>query len=181
MKFLYFYRVPVPDPRADAVQIINTCAGIARAGGVVVLHVETLAAASTAECLAFYGLAVPSVKAGGALEVNAIGSHWSWPFFDWKVGGIIKKHSGGQGCLFVREVRPYVPGLMAKAKAAGMKVIFEAHNISASLVKEKHGKIAGGSAAAPYTFSMVTPEGKTALKLTGESPGGQLRHFWVPL
>jgi len=24
MEILYFYRVPVPDPRADAVQIVNT-------------------------------------------------------------------------------------------------------------------------------------------------------------
>ena len=38
MKLLYFYRVPVPEARADAIQIVNTCAGIVRAGGDVDLH-----------------------------------------------------------------------------------------------------------------------------------------------
>jgi len=144
MRFLYFYRVPVPDPRADAVQIVNTCAGIAGAGADVTLHVETLGTATTDECLAYYG-AGPSPAGGGSLAIEAIGTHWSWPLFGWKVGPVLRR-AGPQACLFVREVRPYVPDLIRRARTAGLKVIFEAHNVSASLVREKQAKASGGTA-----------------------------------
>jgi glycosyltransferase involved in cell wall biosynthesis len=132
MTFLYFYRVPLPDPRADAIQIVNTCAGIAKAGGAVRLHVETLATTGV-ECLAYYG---HGNVAG--LSILEIGSHWSWPLLEWRTRGIFRRFR--DGCLFVREVRPYVPGLMTRARSAGLTVLFEAHNVSAALVEEKQEK-----------------------------------------
>ena len=69
MRFLYFYRVPLPDPRADAIQIVNTCAGIARAGGEVDLRVETVRSASTVECLAYYGVTPERGEGIGTFEV----------------------------------------------------------------------------------------------------------------
>jgi len=177
MKFLYYYRVPLPDPRADAIQIVNTCAGIARAGGEVDLRVESMGAASSADCLAYYG--VDSIGAG-RVDISAIGRHWSWPLFDWKTKpAALARLAGPRACLFVREVRPYVPGLIARAHAAGLRVIFEAHNISSSLVREKERKAAQNRAEAPAqarTFSMVSPEGKTALRLVGEDPGHHDHH-----
>ncbi len=139
MEILYFYRVPLPDPRADAVQIVNTCAGMARAGAGVRLHVETLAAGSVTECLAFYGVEDPAVGGAGSLDVVPLGTHWSWPLFAWKTRATLAA-ARPPACLFVREVRPYVPSLIARAKARGLKVIFEAHNVSASLVEEKEQK-----------------------------------------
>ena len=140
MKFLYFYRVSLPDTRADAIQIVNTCLGIARAGGAVKLHVEQVDSSSVTECLDYYGLPAPSSDGDGDLSLVSLGRHWSWPSLDWKTRGLFSKSSGARVCLFVREVRPYVPGLIARAKAAGLPVIFEAHNVSASLVEEKSEK-----------------------------------------
>jgi len=168
MKFLYFYRVPVPDPRADAIQIVNTCAGISRAGGDVILHVETNESRSVAECLEYYGAAASGSGSGG-LDIVPLGRHWSWPFFNWKTSRALREVAGSRACLFVREVRPYVPWLMARAKEAGLRLIFEAHNVSAALVQEKQEKAAGGPPQGPRSFSMVSAEGKTALKLVGEA------------
>jgi glycosyltransferase involved in cell wall biosynthesis len=144
MRFLYFYRVPLPDARADAIQIVNTCAAIARAGGDVGLHVETIRAPSPAECLAFYGLKQPGQEPGtegtGRLDLLGLGRHWSWPFLDLKVRRIIESSRETPTCLFVREVRPYVTGLIRRATAAGLKVIFESHNVSSTLVREKQGR-----------------------------------------
>ncbi|HZI94820.1 MAG TPA: hypothetical protein VFE84_11295, partial [Patescibacteria group bacterium] len=104
MRFLYFYRVPLPDPRADAIQIINTTAGIARAGGDVVLHVETLGAGSTSECLDYYGVSLKQGERIGSVEIKAMGPHWSWPFFTWKTSVSALRAAGGTGgILFVRE------------------------------------------------------------------------------
>ncbi len=136
MRILYFYRVRLPDARADAIQIVNTCAGLARAGCDVRLHVEEVRAGSRADCLAFYGIP-DGTWADGALEVAALGRHWSWPFLALRTRRVLREAAGAPGCLFVREVRPYVPGLAARAKAAGLKVIVEAHNVSAALVREK--------------------------------------------
>jgi len=144
MRFLYYYRMPLPDARADAVQIINTCAGIAGAGADVALHVETLSD-GTAECLRWYGLEPPAGDGSGSLRIEALGTHWSWPLFGWKTGRALRE-SGPGTCLFVREVRPYVPGLMRRARDAGLKIIFEAHNVSASLVLEKQAKVSRGAA-----------------------------------
>ena len=135
MKLLYFYRVPVPDPRADAVQVVQTCAGIARAGWDVSLHVET-AAAPLSEVLGFYGADLPDDGAG-RMELTAIGRRWSWPFLAWRIRGLRRQVRGTRSCLFVREVRPYVPGLMARARRWGVPAIYEAHNVSARLVEEK--------------------------------------------
>src|SRR5262249_23692090 len=144
---------------ADAVQIVNTCAGIVRAGAQVDLHVESFSAPSVGECLAFYGIDLGADHQPFAIE--GLGPRWSWPIFPLKTRASVLKRSGGRdGCLFVREVRPYVPGLMARAHAAGLKVIFEAHNVSTSLVQEKESK--------QRVFSIVSPEGKAALKLVGE-------------
>lgn len=146
MEILYFYRVPVPDPRADAVQIVNTCAGMARAGAGVRLHVETLAAGSVTECLAFYGIENPAAGGAGSLDVVPLGTHWSWPMFAWKTRASLAA-ARAPACLFVREVRPYVPSLIARAKGRGLKVIFEAHNVSASLVEEKRARASDDVAA----------------------------------
>lgn len=160
MKFLHFYRVPLPDPRADAVQIVNTAAGLARAGADVALHVERLIG-PVKDCLAFYGVDPPAE--GGRIDLVPLGGHWSWPIFPWKTGGILKRAAGGRGggpaVLYVREVRPYVPGLMERARARGLKVIFEAHNVSALLVKEKEQKAAGPGP--DRVFSMAAPPGES--------------------
>ncbi len=131
MTFLYFYRVPLPDPRADAIQIVNTCVGITKAGGAVRLHVETVGPPAGGESLAYYGHG----KVEG-LSIVALGSHWSWPLLEWRTRGLFRR-CRGEGCLFVREVRPYIPGLIARARRAGLIVLFEAHNVSAALVEEK--------------------------------------------
>ncbi|HKY32624.1 MAG TPA: glycosyltransferase family 4 protein [Candidatus Polarisedimenticolia bacterium] len=145
MLFLYFYRVPLPDPRADAVQIMNTCAGMARAGADVALHVET-ARASAGETLRFYGIQPPSAGEGpGRLTLHAVGRRWSWPLFRWRTAAPLASAAAGPACLFVREVRPYVPGLMRRARAAGIPALFEAHNVSSSLVREKQDKGEGGA------------------------------------
>ncbi len=169
MRVLYFYRVPLPDARADAIQIVNTCAGMAHAGAQVSLHVESLGPGGTQEALAFYGVAPPA--ASGSFDIAALGRHWSWPFFGIKLGRILKSARAGDTILFVREVRPYVPGLIRKAKAAGCRVLFEAHNVSASLVAEKAAKAAPG----PRSFSMIDQEGRTSLKIVGE-PAGHDHH-----
>src|SRR6059036_1937696 len=116
MRFLYFYRVPLPDPRADAIQIVNTCAGLARAGGDVDLRVETLGSGSATECLDYYGVTLDPGEGIGQLEIRALGTHWSWPLFDWRTSAAsLRRAAGAPGCLFVREVRPYVPGLIGRA------------------------------------------------------------------
>ncbi len=137
MDFLYFYRVSLPETRADAIQIVNTCLAIARAGGRVRLHVEDLRSPSMAACLDYYGLNPPAPDGAGDLRLVCLGRHWSWPSLDWKTRGLFSKSSGKDACLFVREVRPYVPGLIARARSSGLPVIFEAHNVSTSLVEEK--------------------------------------------
>ena len=134
---LYFYRVPVPDPRADAIQILNTCAGVVRAGGTVSLHVETLTSPTVAECLGFYGIELAAEEELRRLSIRALGRHWSWPLFGLRVRRALRRAEGRRACVFVREVRPYVPVLIARAKAAGIPVIFEAHNVSVDLVREK--------------------------------------------
>lgn len=139
MKLIYFYRVPLPDARADAIQIVNTCAGVARAGGEVRLYVESVAS-PTEECLRFYGLALPGQIRSGGFRLVALGRHWSWPLLNLRVGRTFRAAARGRSCLFVREVRPYVPILIAKARACGMPVIFEAHNVSSALVEEKREK-----------------------------------------
>ena len=144
MKLLYFYRVPLPDARADAIQIVNTCAAVVRAGGDVDLHVESLRPVPTSECLRFYGIEHPVGAGAGRLALVAMGVHWSWPLFDSKVRRILKRAGPSRACLFVREVRRYVPRLIARAKAAGLPVIFEAHNVSAQLVQEKRERGPGG-------------------------------------
>ena len=68
-----------------------------------------------------------------------LGRHWSWPIFPLKTRRSLTA-ARPPACLFVREVRPYVPSLIARAKARGLKVIFEAHNVSASLISEKEEK-----------------------------------------
>ncbi|MGH9870114.1 MAG: glycosyltransferase family 4 protein [Candidatus Polarisedimenticolia bacterium] len=146
MKLLYFYRVPVPDPRADAVQVVQTCAGIARAGWNVTLHVET-ASAPLSEVLGFYG-AEPPGDGPGRLELTAIGRRWSWPFLAWRIRDLWPQVRGTTACLFVREVRPYVPGLMARARRWGVPSIYEAHNVSARLVEEKRDQAASKPDAA---------------------------------
>jgi glycosyltransferase involved in cell wall biosynthesis len=147
MEILYFYRVPLPDPRADAVQIVNTCAGMARAGAAVTLHVETMRTGSVTECLSFYGIEDPAAGGAGSLDILALGTHWSWPWLAWKTRATFAA-ARPPACLFVREVRPYVPSLIARAKARGLKVIFEAHNVSASLVEEKEEKARATAGAA---------------------------------
>lgn len=165
MRFLHFYRVPLPDARADAIQIVNTAAGICRAGGDVTMHVETLRGDVSA-CLDFYGITGEEGVPPGRLAIAALGGHWSWPWFDWKTTRILRRGGNGPACLFVREVRPYVPGLMTRARAAGLRVLFEAHNVSEALVREKERRPAAVPAA--RSFSLVTPEGKAALRLVGE-------------
>lgn len=135
MRILYFYRVDLPSPRADAIQIVNTCAAMARQGAGVDLHVESLGEADRKRVLGYYGLDDPD--GGGTLALRAIGTHWSWPLFPLKTAGLLRTAGRTGGCLFVREVRPYVPGLAARARRAGLKILFEAHNVSASLVREK--------------------------------------------
>jgi glycosyltransferase involved in cell wall biosynthesis len=146
MRLLYFYRVPLPDPRADAVQIVHTCAGLARAGADVSLRVET-ARAPLPDVLAFYGVE-PLAAGAGAIDLEAIGARWSWPFLALRTASLLRAARGSPGCLFVREVRPYVPGLMARARRAGLRLLFEAHNVSSSLVDEKADRAEAGSAAA---------------------------------
>jgi len=139
MKILYFYRSPLPSPSANAIQVVNTCAGMSRAGAGVVLGVESLATDSTTECLTFFGIVDPAGPGGGSLDIRAFGRHWSWPFLHLRTRSLI----GGAGAgsvLFVREVRPYVPGLIRRARLAGLKVIFEAHSVSSRLVEEKARK-----------------------------------------
>ncbi|HXI02017.1 MAG TPA: glycosyltransferase family 4 protein [Candidatus Saccharimonadales bacterium] len=138
MRILYFYRVGLPSPRADAIQIVNTCAAMARQGAGVDLHVESLEEAGRARVLGYYGLDDPG--GDGALAFRAMGTHWSWPLFPLRTAGLLRAAGRTGGCLFVREVRPYVPGLAARARRAGMKILFEAHNVSASLVREKQSR-----------------------------------------
>jgi glycosyltransferase involved in cell wall biosynthesis len=135
MRFLYFYRVPLPDPRADAVQIVHTCAAMARAGAAVSLRVEKVEVA-LAGLLSYYGVE-PLAANGGPMDVAAIGPRWSWPFLPLRTAGLLRSARGVPACLFVREVRPYVPPLMRRAKRAGLRVLFEAHNVSTQLVVEK--------------------------------------------
>lgn len=144
MRFFYFYRVPLPDPRADAVQIVHTCAGLARAGSGVSLRVERVGA-PLPEVLTFYGVE-PLGPGSGPMDLAAIGARWSWPFLTLRTASLLRSARAGPACLFVREVRPYVPALMARARRAGMRVLFEAHNVSAALVEEKLGR-AGAPAA----------------------------------
>ncbi len=145
MKILHFYRVLLPSPRADAVQVVNTGTGMARAGADVTLHVETLSTDSVTACLAAYGIADPVKGGGGAFDIRAIGRHWSWPFLHLATRGLFRGHAG-EVLLYVREVRPYVPGLMRRAREAGVKTIFEAHNVSSSLVKERAARSGGAEA-----------------------------------
>ncbi|HET6373857.1 MAG TPA: glycosyltransferase family 4 protein, partial [Candidatus Polarisedimenticolia bacterium] len=123
--------------RADAIQIVNTCAGIVKAGAGVALCVETIRSASSQECLAFYGVTAPG------LSLTALGKHWSWPLFTLSLRRVMKRPTTTT-CLFVREVRPYVPGLIRRARALGMTVLFEAHNVSAALVNEKQRRTGAG-------------------------------------
>jgi glycosyltransferase involved in cell wall biosynthesis len=138
MRFLYFYRVPLPDPRADAVQIVHTCAGIARAGAGVSLRVEKVGT-GLPDVLSFYGVE-PLAAGSGPMDLAAVGPRWSWPFLAMRTAPLLRSARGAPGCLFVREVRPYVPSLMRRARRAGLRVLFEAHNVSASLVQEKLGR-----------------------------------------
>jgi glycosyltransferase involved in cell wall biosynthesis len=140
LRILYFYRVPLPDARADAIQIVNTCAGIARAGGEVRLHVETLGGGDAAACWRFYGLEPPPAEGAGGVALVPLGRHWSWPVLPFKVRGVLRKARRSRTCLFVREVRPYVPPLMARARRAGLTVLFEAHNVSSALAAEKRDR-----------------------------------------
>ncbi len=144
VKFFYFYRVPLPSARADAIQIIHTCTAIARAGAEVILHVEQVAGVDLGGLYDYYGIPPSEQAPAGSLGVRAAGAHWSWPFLHVKAGRAFREARGSEGCLFVREVRRYVPGLVAKARRAGLAVIFEAHNVSASLAREKE-EGAGGT------------------------------------
>ncbi|MFQ5700397.1 MAG: glycosyltransferase family 4 protein [Acidobacteriota bacterium] len=140
MRILYFYRVPVPTTRAGAIQAFNTCSGLSRSGGDVTLHVEAIRAPSTTACLSYYGIEDPIGTGRGSLAIIGLGRHWARPFLAWKTRNALGPASGRPACLFVREVRRYVPTLIDRARAAGLKVIFEAHNVSASLVNEKRDK-----------------------------------------
>jgi glycosyltransferase involved in cell wall biosynthesis len=143
VRILYFYRVPIPSPRADAIQIVHTCAAMSRAGGRVTLHVEEIGSPSVAELLEYYGVEPFDSGAVGSLDLAAMGRHWSWPFLTLRTAKVLRSVAGSEACLLLREVRPYVPGLMGRARAAGLKTIFEAHNVSTSLVEEKEIRSSG--------------------------------------
>ncbi len=137
MKIFYFYRVPLPSPRADAIQVVQTCTAMAKAGAEVLLHVEQTGGAEPGGLCDYYGIPPAERPAAGSFAVAAAGSHWSWPFLHLKAGRAFRAARGSRACLFVREVRPYVPGLVAKARRSGLRTIFEAHNVSGSLAREK--------------------------------------------
>ncbi len=146
VKIFYFYRVPLPSPRADAIQIVQTCAAMAKAGAEVLLHVEHSGGSEPAALFDYYGIPPAERPPAESFAVAAAGSHWSWPFLHLKAGKAFRTARGSQACLFVREVRPYVPGLVANARRCGLRTIFEAHNVSASLAREKQ-ESAGDSPA----------------------------------
>jgi glycosyltransferase involved in cell wall biosynthesis len=163
---LYFYRVPVPDPRADAIQILNTCAGVVRAGGSVSLHVETMSSPTVTECLGFYGIDLAAEDDLRRLSIHPLGRHWSWPLFGPRIRRALRRAEGRSACVFVREVRPYVPVLIARAKTAGLPVIFEAHNVSTDLVLEK-----AVATRSPGGAGSSTERETPACAAGGEGPG----------
>lgn len=139
MRILYFYRVPLPSARADAIQIVQSCSAMARAGARIALHVEETGGRSGQEILSWYGVEPFAGEEAGSLTFTPLGSHWSWPFLSLRTRDVFRLPAGERGTLFVREVRRYVPGLMKRARRAGLRTIFEAHNVSTSLALEKQG------------------------------------------
>jgi len=123
MRIIAFSSVDLPDPSPTAQRLLHMCAGVARSGGEVTLHVRQGGPPPDPACLEFYGLAR---RLGTTpLEVRELPGRWGWPFFSQKLDRIFKPMAGQPFCVYLSDITPWAPKLIERARAAGGRVIFE--------------------------------------------------------
>ncbi|NJN16613.1 MAG: glycosyltransferase family 4 protein [Oscillochloris sp.] len=120
----YFYDLALPSQLAAPIQILQTCHAICRLGATATLYVNRIAAASVAECLAFYGLAphprlkiVPWYAAGPATQA--------------RIRQLLAAQSRDQALVLISRGEPGLDlfGRLPRKLPPGCGLIYEAHRL----------------------------------------------------
>lgn len=136
VRVLVFNRARLQQPAAQAINVVHTCAALAREGAEVVLHAD-LGRKTPDEVLRAYG--TPPAP-------NLAFQNMGWRWHSWTLRAVARRLLGrpipGEPTIvFLREVRPYVAILADAAKRQGHCIAFEAHNAAGKMAIEAASRI----------------------------------------
>jgi hypothetical protein len=159
VRILVFNRARLQAPAAQAINVVHTCAALARAGVEVVVHAD-LGRKTPDEILRAYGCPpAPGLSF----------QHMGWRWHSWALravaGRLLRRQRTEPTVVFLREVRPYVATLADAARRRGHCIAFEAHNAAGRMAIEAASRIGssqgsqGPAAAAGAVFRSVAVAG----------------------
>ena len=139
MRILVFNRSRLENCSAQAINVVQTCAALAREGATVVLHAD-MGRAVPESIFQAYGTA-PTPN----LTFRNMGWRWHALALRLVAGGLLRSRPGEKTILLLREVRPYVPTLIGAARRRGHRIAFEAHSAAGNLALEEAHRSAAGT------------------------------------
>jgi hypothetical protein len=169
VRILVFNRSRLEQPSAQAINVVHTCAALARAGATVVLHAD-VGNTDPAMILEYYGAKAPST-----LSFRNMGWRWHSMALRLVAGPLLGARTGEPTVVFLREVRPYVATLVEAARRRRHRIAFEAHNAAGKMALEAASRteLTGGVAGltAPPR-AMVSSAAMAGAGGASGNPGG---------
>jgi glycosyltransferase involved in cell wall biosynthesis len=180
VRILVFNRSRLEQPSAQAINVVHTCAALARAGASVVLHAD-LGRATPDDILRRFGTP-PALN----LAFQNMGWRWHSVPLRMVAGSLLRSRSKEPTMVFLREVRPYVATLVEAARRRGHRIAFEAHNAAGKMALEAAARAAQAGGVASVTApvdaqavpavaiaagALAQPGGSPAVSMEGD-PGG---------
>ncbi len=151
VRILVFNRSRLEQPSAQAINVVHTCAALARAGASVVLHAD-LGRATPDDILRRFGTP-PALN----LAFQHMGWRWHSIPLRMVAGSLLRSRSKEPTVVFLREVRPYVATLVEAARRRGHRIAFEAHNAAGKMALEAAARGANAGSTAGVTAPLISP------------------------
>ena len=168
MRILFLHRPTLPESRARSIRTIQTAAAVARAGFESRVIAGGLARGDFRACLSFHGIGTGPLA--GRLSVERLDS-WGGMLFGWRARRALRRGliPGADCVAVINEMTPESALLAAIAKGSGMRVILDLPWLSPLFLQRgRQQTLPPPPPPGGRTFSMLSLEGKTALKLVGE-------------
>lgn len=175
MRILVFNRSRLEYPSAQAINVVQTCAALAREGASVVLHAD-MGRAVPESIFKVYGTA-PTPN----LTFRDMGWRWHAMALRLVASGLLRGRRGEKTVVLLREVRPYVPTLIEAAKRRGHLIAFEAHKAAGKMALEAATRATNsvgppGGGSAPLAEGSEAPAGNGDVALHPESEAAAREH-----